>query len=25
VGRIVDVIRLAHTLQPWAEPLAMKG
>ncbi len=25
VGRIVDEIRLAHELQPWAEPLTMKG
>ena len=25
VGRIVDEIRLAHKLQPWAEPLTMKG
>jgi (2R)-ethylmalonyl-CoA mutase len=25
VGRIVDEIRLAHRLQPWAEPLTMKG
>jgi len=25
VGRIVDVIRLAHQLRPWAEPLTVKG
>ena len=25
VRRIVDEIRLAHKLQPWAEPLTMKG
>jgi (2R)-ethylmalonyl-CoA mutase len=25
VGRIVDEIRLAYKLQPWAEPLTMKG
>jgi (2R)-ethylmalonyl-CoA mutase len=25
IGRIVDEIRLAHKLQPWAEPLTMKG
>jgi ethylmalonyl-CoA mutase len=25
VGRIVDVIRLANQLQPWAEPLTVKG
>jgi ethylmalonyl-CoA mutase len=25
VGRIVDEIRLAHELQPWAAPLTMKG
>jgi ethylmalonyl-CoA mutase len=25
VGCIVDIIRLAHRLQPWAEPLTTKG
>jgi (2R)-ethylmalonyl-CoA mutase len=25
VGRIVDVIRLAQGLRPWAEPLTVKG
>jgi ethylmalonyl-CoA mutase len=25
VGRIVDVIRLAHRLRPWAEPLTVQG